>query len=355
MNIDKVVNEYTTEISQDNSAEYIGLKNLAYADNDNRYWAFRDCQWYIDKHRDEAVTFATLSQMIQYLSQFYEAGVEYGNYGGRYMTYYTRGYKRDSEGNNLFYCTEVNTYFIMFCYKTEFIREFHSSLRDTKWYKYYYRVEPINEFGRLLVDEEADDLEIQIVPAWLDDTDEDKGQVIFLNCGEIDDVETLTEDGDNLTYSGRGNNGRDNDDIDYDSGALVQSKTGRAVEKGEKEKADAFFDQLYIAFWDGRTPMNGKQPHPIIDTLTLDNQANLGLVSGYSLRLAQQTGLLARSSMTAIDGKTKYNFSFLSKEIPDPRSVFYIRGGKYLCEKLTCQFTEHGRSELIKGVFYRIQ
>lgn len=352
--INKVVNEYTTEISQDNSAEYIGLKNLAYAKNDNRFWAFRDCQWYLAKHKDEAVTFSTLNDMLQYLEQFYVAGEEYGNYGGRVQVYYTRGYKRDSDGNKLFYCTEVDSYFIMFCYKTEFIREFHTGLRDSKWYRYFYRVEPINEFGKLVVDEEADDLEIQIVPAWLDDTEEEKGQVIFLNCGEVDDVESLTDDNGNTTYNGRGNNST-HEDIDYESGVAVQSKTGRAIEKGEQEKADAFFDHLYIAFWDGRTPTNGKQPHPIIDKLTLDNQANTGLASGYSLRLTQKTGLLARSAMTAIDGKIKYNFSFLAKEIPNPRSVFYIRGGKYLCEKLTCQFTEHGRSDLIKGVFYRIQ
>ena len=172
--INKVVNEYTTEISQDNSAEYIGLKNQAYAKNDNRFWAFRDCQWYINKHKEEAMTFSSLNDMLQYLEQFYEAGEEYGNYGGRIQTYYTRGYKRDSNGNKLFYCTEVDTYFIMFCYKTEFIREFHTGLRDSKWYRYFYRVEPINEFGKLIVDEEADDLEIQIVPAWLDDMEEEK-------------------------------------------------------------------------------------------------------------------------------------------------------------------------------------
>ena len=56
----------------------------------------------------------------------------------------------------------------------------------------------------------------------------------------------------------------------------------------------------------------------------------------------------------SIDGKKKYNFSFLSKTIPDPRALFYIRGGKYVCQKITATFNENGMSELLKGVFYRI-
>ena len=352
VNIEKVVNEYTTEVSQEDSAEYFGLKNLAYADNDNRFWAYRSCEWYIRKHKDEAMQFDTLMHLLQYAAQFHEAGVEVHTTPRGTSTLYTRGFPRSSEGNKLFYCQQVDTYFIMFCYKSEFVRELNRAGLNTKWYKYYYRLEPVNQFGRKVVDEEADDLEIQIVPAWLDDTEDEKGQVIFLNCGELENVESLSEEGNDLTYTGRGNNG-DGTDIDYNDGALAQSTTGRAIAKGEQKKADAFFDNIFVAFWDGRS-VSGKQPHPLIDTLTLDNQGAHGIFSGYSLRLDQKTGLLARSAMTAIDGKVKYYYAFLADEIPDPRAVFHIRGANYLCEKLTCQFTEQGRSELIKGVFYRI-
>jgi hypothetical protein len=56
-----------------------------------------------------------------------------------------------------------------------------------------------------------------------------------------------------------------------------------------------------------------------------------------------------------IDSKKKYNFSFLSDDIPDPRAVFYVDGSKYVCEKLTATFHEStGKSQLIKGTFYRI-
>lgn len=56
-----------------------------------------------------------------------------------------------------------------------------------------------------------------------------------------------------------------------------------------------------------------------------------------------------------IEPKKKTTFKFLSDTIPDVRSVFLIRGKRYICEKLTATFTENGMSQLIKGVFYPIK
>ena len=40
----------------------------------------------------------------------------------------------------------------------------------------------------------------------------------------------------------------------------------------------------------------------------------------------------------------------------DVRSVFHIRGKRYICEKITATFTEkNGMSQLLKGVFYPMQ
>lgn len=102
VHIEKVVNEYTTEVSQEDSAEYFGLKNLAYADNDNRFWAYRSCEWYIRKHKDEAMQFDTLMQLLLYSAQFHEAGVEVHTTPRGTSTLYTRGFPRSSEGNKLF-------------------------------------------------------------------------------------------------------------------------------------------------------------------------------------------------------------------------------------------------------------
>ncbi|MCI5715458.1 MAG: hypothetical protein MR279_02415 [Bacteroidales bacterium] len=50
----------------------------------------------------------------------------------------------------------------------------------------------------------------------------------------------------------------------------------------------------------------------------------------------------------------KTTFKFLADTIPDVRSLFIIRGKRYVCEKLTATFTENGMSQLLKGVFYPI-
>lgn len=84
-----------------------------------------------------------------------------------------------------------------------------------------------------------------------------------------------------------------------------------------------------------------------------DNNFN-AISSSFSLRLDRSNQTIDRGMLRHIDGKKKYNFSFLADEIPDVRAVFHIKGGRYLCEKITATFTEEGRSKKLKGVFYRI-
>ncbi|MDY2832221.1 MAG: hypothetical protein SOU49_05685 [Sodaliphilus pleomorphus] len=55
-----------------------------------------------------------------------------------------------------------------------------------------------------------------------------------------------------------------------------------------------------------------------------------------------------------VNPKQKATFKFLSDTIPNPRSLFIIRGKRYVCEKLTATFTSQGMSQLIKGSFYTV-
>ena len=145
---------------------------------------------------------------------------------------------------------------------------------------------------------------------------------------------------------------RDNDETDYNDGALAQGATGRAIMKGDQEKNDAYFDKIYVAFWDGIILKEGKLPHPMVDKVQIydDFTSSRGI---YSMRLEAPTG---REKYTYdIDNKKKYTFSFLSDKIPDPRAVFYIEGSRYICEKINATFHEStGKSQLLKGCFYRI-
>lgn len=53
-----------------------------------------------------------------------------------------------------------------------------------------------------------------------------------------------------------------------------------------------------------------------------------------------------------VNPKEKMKISFLSTTVPDVRSIFFIKGKKYLCEKITATFSEDGMSQLLKGEFY---
>lgn len=378
VHIEKVVSKYTVDVSREYKSDYLGSMNRSYVENDNRMWAYKSCQWYIEEHKKSAKVYDTLNELLDYAMTKKECGVETHATGrGGTSTAYSRGYPGGSDAHGLFYAKDVDTYFIFWCYKSELVHSVHlsGSNTDYKYYKYTNRLIPVNQFGKLLVDKKADTVEMNIVPAWLDYTDEEMGICLFLECGEMGSAVTWTEETDqegNTTVSKDGNNGRrramgdgrvsdssEPDEEDYNEGALAQTKTGRAIAKGEQKKTDAYFDKLYVGFWMNRnTQANGGLPHPMVDKIEINDDFSVNHGS-YSLRINQQEekdkdGVPLKYTYD-IDNRKKYSFSFLSDEIPDARALFYIEGRKYVCEKITATFHEgSGRSQLLKGVFYRV-
>jgi hypothetical protein len=384
VHIENVVNKYTVAVSQQDKSDYIGTTNKAYAENDNRMWAYRSCEWYIRKHKNEAIVYNTLPELLNYTRTLMMSGYEEWSSGGHHGTRYTRGYPYGSDGHKLFYAKDVDCYFIMWCYKAELIHTSHIMDTDYNYYQYTNRLMPVNQFGRKVVDKDANDVEMGIVPAWIDYTDENMGQCLFLECGQMDAATVWTEETDgegNTTGSVSGgtsgsgsNNGwangigntmgnagatnYDYDDTDYNSGALAQTKTGKAIAKGEQKKDDAYFDKLYIGFWDGANRDSGKMPHPCLDTIEIKDDFTF-FYTPYTLRINTQrtadTNGIPLKYTYAIDPKKKYTFSFLADEIPDPRALFYIEGQRYVCEKITATFHEEtGKSQLLKFQGYRV-
>lgn len=140
----------------------------------------------------------------------------------------------------------------------------------------------------------------------------------------------------------------------YNNGELVQTRAGKAIESGEQDKSEDYFDKIYVAFWDGTNYFAPKLPSPVTDRVVTDEDFK-AVITKHSMRLNERIeNEQTINAIRHIDGKKKYTFSFLSKKIPNPRSLFYIRGGKYICEKITATFKEEGRSLLLKGVFYRV-
>ena len=117
MKIDRIVSKYSVDVAQEDKSDYIASKNIAYADNDNRLWPYRSCQWYIAKNKDSALKYSTLTALLNYAKTLKESGI-YITDGGSHKRY-SRGYPAGSDGNKLFYAKDVDTYFIMYCYKSE--------------------------------------------------------------------------------------------------------------------------------------------------------------------------------------------------------------------------------------------
>ncbi len=351
-----VVDSFTAQVTQEDKSEYSGSQTLRYADNGALMWGYDSCDWYIRRYDRTAKNFATLAELLKEAEKYKTSGVTEYYYGNGTGTRLTRGYDRYSDANKLFYASDVKTYFVMHCYKAQL----YSEQGGHKWYRYYNRLYPVNVFGELYAGEDAEEVEMKCVPAWLEDTGDANSRMLYLNCGDMgsSDNWVLTEDGSSSSSSTSTStrkfaSSEGASSIDYDAGDLVQGTASRCIENGEQDSTDAYFDQIYFAFWDGQIRSTWGQPHPFTDYVQIIDGFFESIITPYSLRL-KGGSLRSRASLRQIDGTKKYEFSFLSKEMPNPRALFYIRGGRYVCEKITATFTENGMSQLMKGTFYRV-
>ena len=355
--LEDVVDSYTAEVSQEDESNYVAASNIKYADNDALLWAYYSCDWFIRQNKSKAKTFDTMASLATAAKELKMSGVYITKMGNGTRTALCRGYDSSAEdGNKLLYCKENDTYFVMYCYKSEL----YEKIDDNSFYKYYNRLLPVNAFGERYAGEDAEDVELKIVPAWIEGTDDTYGNVLFLDCGEMGSKDgwTVTEDESGNTSSSHGGlrvygTSTVEEDIDYNAGDLAQGYASLQISKGEKDKTEDYFSVVYVGFWDGTFRHKPFQPHPIVDKIEVQDDFSY-LTSDYSLRLNEGKMNALRNVLYRIDGKKKYNFSFMADNIPSPCALFYIRGGKYICEKITATFHETGRSQLLKGVFYRV-
>jgi len=228
----------------------------------------------------------------------------------------------------------------------------------------------VDRFGTLLLDREQPDEveEMNIVPAWIDETDDTYGNLVFLDCGETgeDDEANASQ-----THTGR----RPGVEV-VDPDVVIQFGAFPSVSNGEQDKSGAVFDKIFVAYWWGDyTRCKPRLPHPWTDTFdmtysyavpaVLTDTSKLTITWGGVIYSGRQLSLrinnraygqgVQRATYTEVDQKKKYSFSFLSDEIPNVRSLFHIDGKRYLCAKLTATFTEDGMSHLLKGDFYKVQ
>lgn len=311
--IEKLIDNFSAEISTDEDPGYKGSANVAYAECDHEMWKFYSCDWFLRNNEEMIVRYQTLEMLISM-----NAGLKQTIVGVRY-----------SDGTNLnkvLYAEDVDTYFIL-----RSVRTIHEGWHDPV--SGMYRdlsiniLQPINQFGERIVSEDNENREeIGIVPAWIDDTDASNGPCLFLDLTFGED-----ETGENSIY--------------FRPASMIAS--------GEKEEKSEYFSHLYVGFWDGTSYSKGYLPHPIIDKVTVKEDWTF-VQTDYDMRLNRPAPDNFRSYLCDIDPRKKYNFQFLSNEIPNPQSLFYIQGKRYVCEKITATFSENGMSQLLKGTFYRV-
>lgn len=356
--LERVVDSYTAQVTQEDKSEYLGGQTLAYEDNGALMWAYDSCDWYVRQCGKDAKVYDTLDDLLKVAKGLQISGVTTYNLGNGTATRLLRGYTADSLGHELFYVRNLHIYFVMYCYKALLYQE----TGGHKWYMYYNRLYPINAAGERYAGEDAEKVEMKCVPAWIEDTGDANGRMLYLTCGDMGSNESwvLTEDGSSSSSSSSSDStarkfvSADGEStIDYDAGDLSQGRASRRIEKGEQDETDAYFDQIYFGFWDGKQRWWPAEPHPIVDSVEVTDNFE-AITAPYSLRLKEGLLDVRRDALRMIDGKKKYEFSFLSDTMPNPRAVFYIRGGRYICEKITATFTENGMSQLLKGTFYRV-
>ena len=365
--INKVVDSFSVEVSTDeDNTGYKAMLNQGYAEGGHRLDNIYNAQWYIDKltRTDGTVKcteWATLSDLFNSdLKQ--DSVLDTGGGRSDYATY--PGGKW-----GLHHVQDIDTYFVLEVMKRVEYRTtpFTIHSEHLKWGN-VCRLVPVNRFGTLMLDKEHPDEveEMNIVPAWIDETDDTYGNLVFLDCGETgeDDEANASQ-----THTGR----RPGVEV-VDPDVVIQFGAFPSVSNGEQDKSGAVFDKLFVAFWWGDyTKCKPRLPHPWTDTFDmtygyqeppyLTDTSQLTIIWGViysgktcSLRInnrAYGQGV-QRTTYTEVDQKKKYSFSFLSDEIPNVRSLFHIDGKRYLCAKLTATFTEDGMSHLLKGDFYKV-
>ncbi len=320
--LEDVIEEHATEVKVDEDrCDYMEAKKLVYKDCDHEMWKFYSCDWFIKGWQNRVVRYNSMRELLA-------ANKNYATWDGQHH--------RDNRIDKLLYAADCEAYFIIRTVSRKQVVEFRNG-GIRVYYQYKCRLQPVNLFGGRIVndDEEADRTEIEFVPAWIDDTEEKYGRILFLSFSGYDE--------DNDTTS--------EDDKDH---PFMQTWSASSLAAGEKDKKSEYYDRIYVGWYDGSNHFVGNHlPYPNVEDIAIaDDWSNFAYVH-FSMRINDRKIRRGKVFHT-IDPKKKTTFKFLADNIPDVRSVFLIRGKRYVCEKITTTFTENGMSQLLKGVFYPI-
>lgn len=318
--LDKVVDSFSVEVSQENIVNYDGDICYCYQDRGDEQWSLDCCQWYID-YLHNLPPMSWLSDPIDEYDTFDELLADVSQikskvYNGS-ITFVIE---------KVYYAKDIDQYFTL----KVLYREKLTNPTRTLW---HFILIPINTFGNTHITEENEDEitteDMKILPVRIDSTMVDVDGDILSNKGRCMF----------LPYQ------------DASSGYTTMSGTElyiyQQIKAGEPETKKACYDTIFVGYWDG--VLLDDYPYPYLDQVTVGENW-----TAYKRDFPSLNPKKRGAYKFNIDAKQKYLFTFLSDTLPNPRNIFHINGKKYLCEKITATFTENGMSQLLKGSFYPI-
>lgn len=296
--LSNVIDEYSVSLNDD-TLEIVDLCTVKYKDRSDDAWKFLSCEWLFDTENNVIVKYATLEALISSNIQYKEPSNLVLN-------------NPENPIHRILYAIDVDTYFV--------IRNISNTTQN------YCVLQPVNIFAPYKMSEAAAaEKEILMSPAWTDFIDQYAGACLHL------DIQ---------------GNPAESSAADHSQPIPVQ----RLIQ-GEKNEADEYLSNLYFGFWNGGGPTADTLPCPIVDGVTVTKNWVYLPQQFISYRLKNVQRVYPGVS---IDGAQKFIFSFLSKDIPNVRSIFLINNQRFICKKITATFTENGLLELMKGEFYAI-
>ena len=354
--LNRIIDEYTVTVSKEDESKYSPTANVGYTVQDHELWNIYSCYWFFHQRPSlKPKIYNDTNSLISAVSSWSAAGG-------------INGRANDVDANAIYYVKDIDTYFVL--YGVARIKTGDKGANGKDVYQTAYRLMPLNAFGNRIFDtdkwEEVED--IPFVPARIDDTtfadgSASVGDLVFVNCGSTDNV---SASGSEYTY------GRRPGATKVDPSALVQGFTIGNLKAGYNKKSKSSFNSIAVGFWYGDfNKFTPYLPHPFLDTFDIKSSWQLTgsrkknvkscfevIQSGHngSLRINNDKYGLGKIIAKAIliDPRKKYEFNFLSDELPDVRAIFYVRGKRYLCSQIKVEIDENGMSKKMHGTFYRI-
>lgn len=328
----QVIDDYQMEKVDVGDCKYRGACNLKYADCDHRMWKYyvnpTFIQFWLDKYLERGSLYREVDN-VEVVAEMARR-----NEWEKVENPVTGAISR------LYYCKEEDRYLIVRVIQFEKLGSSNFEGEQVPFGYYHTIGQFVNTFAPRMVHPDADTKELKIVPAWIDDTDVAKGQCIFLQLPDYENAKAA-----------RPHNGFDNWDEAMAHLAPEPDYFIKELQENYLKEDEEYLDKIYVGFYPGGGLFDTYR-HPYIDVVDF-NHTWWPEHLGWSLALNSDT-----FNQYTIEGKIdptqKYTFKFLADDVPNARSVFIIHGQRYLCEKITATFTEHGMSKMMKGVFYKL-